>query len=491
MPLLYFALILSKLVSSLSVFVRCKGQWRTQMDSPGRDIGIGWRNRSTVSDCRISPLMEEAVLNPFMHSIGQKLKSHIEDLEKRAASAGNVSKANTHTLMSDDMNNFFPVSAQLGRQGNTPNFYQTNSVSMMASQACEPSAFPATSSGSSGAGNSPDSFRKAGASSRHGSFTTTSRDVQPVPQTSISVASDESDFLKAFAIPEDHRWSTQKGILFHEVLNMDIQDNIEAMDSLRFNTRSASLDTSNMPGVSMPMKQGSSGSTSSPPNSCSSPEQGSLESRIDHILRSIQSMGFESPDSFISTYYTGVFKERSTVKLAQGSSRTKGLPQVLEELQTKVSSWSMWESSGYRDTTVRSAAILIADEFDRLTKKKYSCEIELQHGLWRAGQTSGAVDEGLPTQQLQAVAAELRKTLRDELPNLHALAATFSAQDSSILQSTRLQLLLATIRMITSSGNEPIQEAANWVENRANCRFISSSSDSATEEFETSSMNNV
>jgi hypothetical protein len=91
-----------------------------------------------------------------------------------------------------------------------------------------------------------------------------------------------------------------------------------------------------------------------------------LELRIDYILRFMEKVGFDSPDSFKSCYYTARFKDRSTVKLAQEASRSKGLPHILKELRTHANSWSSWETCAYRDTIVRSAANMIANDFDRL-----------------------------------------------------------------------------------------------------------------------------
>ena len=98
------------------------------------------------------------------------------------------------------------------------------------------------------------------------------------------------------------------------------------------------------------------------------------------------------------------------------ASRKNGLAQVLEELQAKVGSWSMWESYTYRGTIVRSAGCLIAEELQRLTKKSYNCEMELQQNLPRTGQDQAAVDECPMLQQLRPAAAELKNTLRDEVP---------------------------------------------------------------------------
>lgn len=129
----------------------------------------------------------------------------------------------------------------------------------------------------------------------------------------------------------------------------------------------------------------------------------------------------------MSCYYTGLFKDKSPAKLAQAASRIKGLPAFLEELHTQASSWSSWEASGYQDTIVRSAADLITAEFDRLARKKYSCELELWQNIAHTtttgtaatadgGDASSSSSAGVSAlHQLRSMAAELKKTLRYEV----------------------------------------------------------------------------
>ncbi|KIM92749.1 hypothetical protein OIDMADRAFT_36373 [Oidiodendron maius Zn] len=202
----------------------------------------------------------------------------------------------------------------------------------------------------------------------------------------------------------------------------------------------------------------------------------SIDSRLEHVLQFLQSVKFDSIDSLVSSYYTAELRERSTLQVAQEASRIKGLPQVLEDLQVNSGSWSMRESYPYRDMTIRSAGQLIADELDRLSRKKYSCEIELQHHLSRVPSQPGPSDvSGL--RQLRSLATELRKTLRDEMPNLHAFTSALSAHDCNFLEADKLQMITATIRLITASGHDTLEEAASWASKRSDSSFTSSSED--------------
>lgn len=148
-------------------------------------------------------------------------------------------------------------------------------------------------------------------------------------------------------------------------------------------------------------------------------DHSSLEARVDYVLRSIENVGFTTPDSFVSSFYTGSFRDRSTVQKAQETSRSRGLPMMLDELRSKSDDWSIWQSRAYTDSIVRSAAFMIADEFDRLTKKRYQCEKELRQGLAPTasqGQMPVSIAEGSASMhQLYAAAAELKKTLRNEV----------------------------------------------------------------------------
>jgi hypothetical protein len=157
-------------------------------------------------------------------------------------------------------------------------------------------------------------------------------------------------------------------------------------------------------------------------------QSASIETRIEHILQSVKTAGFENIDSLISSYYTQTFGEKSAAKIAQRVSRSRGLPELLETLRLSMGSWSQWQANGYRDAVARSTADLIGDEFDRLLKKRYNWEIELQHHRPRQRPVplpqpqpqkplnGGAVDPAdVLTERLQWIASELKSTLKDEV----------------------------------------------------------------------------
>jgi len=157
-------------------------------------------------------------------------------------------------------------------------------------------------------------------------------------------------------------------------------------------------------------------------------EELEMESRIQYILGHIEKAGFDAPDSFISCYYTGKFKQRSTVRSAQENSRSKGLPQVLEDLRSQIRLWPVRESRGYKDIIVQSASDLIAQEFERLERKKYHCEIELSRNLSMTSETLG---EDASADRLRSIAAELKVILRDEVSSRHIPSLNVTDRPSS------------------------------------------------------------
>lgn len=60
-----------------------------------------------------------------------------------------------------------------------------------------------------------------------------------------------------------------------------------------------------------------------------------------------------------------------------------------------------------------------------------------------------------------------------------------SSHDAVLPKSARVQLLVATINMIAATGDEPLEEVANWVHHRVNSEFSTDpSNDRSGEDFE-------
>ena len=149
---------------------------------------------------------------------------------------------------------------------------------------------------------------------------------------------------------------------------------------------------------------------------------GSMESRIHSILRAIQAAGFDDLDSLVSSYYTEVFDERSPVRTAQQASLHEGPAKILRALMIKANSLPRWEANGYQALVVRSAADIIADEFLRLKKKRFHCELDLQQHLARtAAAKYPGVSGAIPSHRLESIAAEIKQTLREEVRPLDFL----------------------------------------------------------------------
>ncbi|KAK0107531.1 hypothetical protein ONS96_003338 [Cadophora gregata f. sp. sojae] len=445
-------------------------------------------NRTTSPDDEASELMQKRRRNRLaQQKYRKKLKSHIEDLEKRAAEADRTAKgSNTQarTIVAGDMSSFPTFSTQLGERSGFATLSTSDNISISPSQACESVGMdiqaPSSSSGPAA------------------SFLSHQR--KPAQHHQVN-----------FSIFDDTPWASHKNLSLQDIESLDRSpelhaDTTETTDPvgltsnshglLDCSSSSFQLPTTNEFNPSNELK--SSRFLSTPPQQPrTAPEPTSLEARVEYVLRCSKTAGFDDLDSFVSCYYTGLFKNNSSAKLAQTASRTKGLPAFLEELHTQVNSWSSWEASGYQDTIVRSAADLITAEFDRLARRKYSCELELWQNIAQTTtiDTAAAVDGGdssssssgsvAALHQLRSMAAELQKTLRYELPNLYTLTAKLSPQDVP----TRVTLLLATIRIMTAPGSRPLHEAANWVYVRA--KPPNASRDGSVDDLESSPMGSI
>jgi hypothetical protein len=63
------------------------------------------------------------------------------------------------------------------------------------------------------------------------------------------------------------------------------------------------------------------------------------------------------------------------------------------------------------------------------------------------------------------------------MPNLHAFTSALSAHDCNFLEADKLQMITATIRLITAPGHDTLEEAASWASKRSDSSFTSSSED--------------
>jgi hypothetical protein len=305
-----------------------------------------------------------------------------------------------------------------------------------------------------------------------------------------------------FSIPTDELSNGSKTFFSTTMGHMECpKDKIEALEAVHFTT-SPEVDALQAitPTRANHLTTGKVGSLpDSLPEMPPGLDHGSLEARVDYVLRSVEKVGFPTLDSFMSSYYTASFRDRSTVQKAQETSRSRGLPIMLDEIRAQSEQWSAWQSRAYTDSTVRSAASMIADDFERLTKKRYQCEKELHEALATAVQDDQAAmprpSQSPAMHQLYTAAGELKKTLRNEvtpsssftpgishradinkLPNIDTLTSTLSSDELRFPRSMRVELLLATIKVVTAAADKPLQEAANWAYLRTITQASSTSS---------------
>ncbi|KAI1262500.1 hypothetical protein F5Y18DRAFT_397387 [Xylariaceae sp. FL1019] len=191
-----------------------------------------------------------------------------------------------------------------------------------------------------------------------------------------------------------------------------------------------------------------------------------VHERVGRILEYIHDTGFNSVDSFLLSYYTSSFAKSSGARSAQETSRLQGLPALIDDLSVKSRSWPPWESSRYRHAIVKSAANLLQNELDGLSKKRYSGEIQMWQNLQRNPNLARPkIGAGL-VDSLEDISADLRLTLRDEVPSLQSFMAILSADASETPRVERVQLFLSTIQLITSTKEELLQDVVSWVNTR-------------------------
>lgn len=409
----------------------------------------------------------------------KRLKLHIDDLEKRAALVEQLPNVNVfpsihpNGSVHDDMLEYYPFVHQMSGSAGAGWMQPLDTMTVASSQAYESSGISVGPSFPTAPSRIPDSsLTKPNCGQQQDSLGTPLKDGALGPSKASISPPD-------FSCLRDASLSRRKLELSKEINDLDMQiEDSHAPRPPRSTHRQGSTENQarNRPG-SLPAKSLDDTPSPSPLiHNGTERELPSIDSRLEHVLQFLQSVKFDSIDSLVSSYYTAELRERSTLQVAQEASRIKGLPQVLEDLQVNSGSWSMRESYPYRDMTIRSAGQLIADELDRLSRKKYSCEIELQHHLSRVPSQPGPSDvSGL--RQLRSLATELRKTLRDEMPNLHAFTSALSAHDCNFLEADKLQMITATIRLITASGHDTLEEAASWASKRSDSSFTSSSED--------------
>jgi hypothetical protein len=156
----------------------------------------------------------------------KKLKSHIQDLEKRAAVADHILKANlpSNRLSHNDLSQPCHDLGQSSKHKGTVPTYQSDTALASVMQTCEPTAQMDSSISGSEVDNPS------------GHYPGPSNDTALMVAGPSSNIFDEVDFLKAFTISDDHLWS--KPLPLHEAGNLEIQsDNNEISESLSFSTR--------------------------------------------------------------------------------------------------------------------------------------------------------------------------------------------------------------------------------------------------------------
>ena len=95
------------------------------------------------------------------------------------------------------------------------------------------------------------------------------------------------------------------------------------------------------------------------------PKSDPWDAQILQISKFVSSLGFQSFDELVGFYYSGEFEVGSMAHSKQKLSRGRNLPGVLRTLQDSTATWSVWESSGYRNEILHAAEDILVEEIDQ------------------------------------------------------------------------------------------------------------------------------
>lgn len=102
----------------------------------------------------------------------------------------------------------------------------------------------------------------------------------------------------------------------------------------------------------------------------------SLEDRFEMILETCKAAGFHSVDSMATEYYTASFPHNSHLAATQSRSRSRDLPDLLDNLYAASSAWGQerqnpWafnESERFREKILRLATNILIDEASQIER---------------------------------------------------------------------------------------------------------------------------
>lgn len=101
-----------------------------------------------------------------------------------------------------------------------------------------------------------------------------------------------------------------------------------------------------------------------------------LEDRFEMILDTCKAAGYHSIDSMAAGYYTASFSPNSYLAAAQSRSRSRDLPELLDNLYAASPGWdqetrnphSFNESEKFREKILRLATSILIDEVGQIER---------------------------------------------------------------------------------------------------------------------------
>lgn len=95
-----------------------------------------------------------------------------------------------------------------------------------------------------------------------------------------------------------------------------------------------------------------------------------LEERIEYLIESARTAGFESLDDAVIQYYTADLSDDSMSSTAQRLGRKRSLPKLLGKLRHETKAWKFWEVYAYRDAILSSSEDLLLAEMRQFSARR-------------------------------------------------------------------------------------------------------------------------
>jgi len=198
-----------------------------------------------------------------------------------------------------------------------------------------------------------------------------------------------------------------------------------------------------------------------------------LHELFECISDPLEASVFPNFDSLVTAYYCETFADSSPLANEQRLSRNRRLPKVVADLFSAAQTWTSWEARGFHEEILKTAEAMLISEGDDLDVSEVAVLLgpqgqqkQQQHqgGVIGSGSGAGAhacADEDFcSAEQMASQQAnlELKKLVRDKLPNLWVLTMALAGSNRDPWQRDKSNTALAAVLLLHCSGRVPDQQ---------------------------------